>query len=263
MTLLVKDIINYLIPTAEATHHTVDTLKFGNENTPITGIAVTFMPTYEAIERTLEQRANLLICHEGLFYKHLDDPLPTHDKVYQAKKQRIEETNLNIFRLHDYIHRVEPDQITYGLIAKLEWQPYIIEHKTEASIISLPKKSLYQVITDLKDKLNLSHVRYTGNLNQSCQRIGLFVGYRGGSHQTLSLINQYNLDLVICGEGPEWETPEYIRDARYVEGNRGLIVIGHMESEEPGMRVVAQQLSEAFQEVPVFFIRNKTALSLI
>lgn len=46
-----------------------------------------------------------------------------------------------------------------------------------------------------------------------CQRIGLLAGYRGGGEVVIPLFQNQNLDLIIAGEGPEWESPEYVRDA--------------------------------------------------
>jgi hypothetical protein len=49
------------------------------------------------------------------------------------------------------------------------------------------------------------------------------------------LLQKYDPDLLICGELNEWETSEYVRDARYQGKKLSLIVLGHSVSEEPGM----------------------------
>ena len=42
-------------------------------------------------------------------------------------------------------------------------------------------------------------------------------------------------DVLIVGEVHEWETAEYVRDAQSMGSSMSLIVLGHAESEEPGM----------------------------
>lgn len=262
MIIRVSDVIHYLVDHTKPIKPTVDTLKFGHNDEQVNGIAVSFMPTYETIEQTIKKQANVLITHEGLFYSHFDRPISKNDRVSQAKKQLINESQLNIFRLHDYIHHDQPDQMTASLIRKLEWENYLTENERVASILSIPEQPLNKIITHIKQKLNLGTIRYSGDLEQTCQSIGVFVGFRGGSEQTIPLINKYALDLVIYGEGPEWETPEYIRDSLYIKKKNALIVLGHLESEEPGMKELAHRLSGNFPEVPVHFIPNRPCLNL-
>ncbi len=42
--------------------------------------------------------------------------------------------------------------------------------------------------------------------------------------------------MLIVGELNEWETNEYIRDARYQGLKMSLLVLGHSVSEEPGLQ---------------------------
>ena len=41
--------------------------------------------------------------------------------------------------------------------------------------------------------------------------------------------------MLIVGEVSEWETVEYVRDARLLGHPIALVVLGHAVSEEPGM----------------------------
>ena len=70
----------------------------------------------------------------------------------------------------------------------------------------------------------------------------------------IPLIESKKLDLVIYGEGPEWETPEYIRDAVYQQSGGAIIALGHAESEMPGMKYIAEMLKQSFPDIPVKFI---------
>ena len=100
----------------------------------------------------------------------------------------------------------------------------------------------------------MDYVRYEGDLSMLCNRIGLLVGYSDGRDQALPLFHGKKLNMVIYGEGPEWETPEYVGDAIYQGKNKSLIVLGPAESELPDMKYPTQLLQEKFPEIPFYFI---------
>src|SRR5882672_474793 len=54
------------------TEPTVDTFKDGDPATPVTGIAVTMMATFDVLQRAAARGANLVITHEPTFYDHFD-----------------------------------------------------------------------------------------------------------------------------------------------------------------------------------------------
>jgi putative NIF3 family GTP cyclohydrolase 1 type 2 len=58
-------------------------------------------------------------------------------------------------------------------------------------------------------------------------------------------------DVLICGEAREWEAYEYVRDAAAAGFRKGLIVLGHCASEEPGMEYLAEWLRPRLPGVPV------------
>jgi NIF3 (NGG1p interacting factor 3). len=93
-----------------------------------------------------------------------------------------------------------------------------------------------------------------GDLSMPCRRIGVSVGYRGGGELVVPLFENKILDVMVCGEAQEWETPEYVRDALHQGNHKAMIVIGHAESEMPGMKYLAQWLQENFPSVPVHFM---------
>src|SRR5437764_10306763 len=51
---------------------TVDTIKAGAPDTPVAGIATTFMATFDVLQRAAASRKNLVITHEPTFYNHED-----------------------------------------------------------------------------------------------------------------------------------------------------------------------------------------------
>lgn len=263
MSITVQEVIEQIkAPIGELTE-TVDRLIIGSSKQMVSGIAVTFIPTVSVLKRTVELGANLVIAHEGVFYHHSKPELFRETQNYQRKLKFIKAHDLAIFRCHDYIHKYKPDWITSGLIHILNWEPYVVQHLPAASIVKLPEMTLHEISIHVKSQLKLDHVRFMGDLKMRCNNLGIFVGYRGGGENVIPLLEKFDLDLVIYGEGPEWETPEFIRDAIQFGRNKALLVIGHLESEQPGMRMLAEHLQEKFPEIPVHFIPERGCFRIV
>ncbi len=92
--------------------------------------------------------------------------------------------------------------------------------------------SLVKIVNHLKSSLKIQKVKVIGDLSQQCKRIALLPGAWGGQRQVSAAENE-NPDLLIVGELQEWETAEYVRDARSFGKNISLIILGHSVSEEP------------------------------
>ncbi|WP_054028444.1 Nif3-like dinuclear metal center hexameric protein [Bacillus sp. FJAT-28004] len=234
----------------------VDTLKFGNPLTEVKGIAVTFMATQEVLEQSVELGANLIITHEGTFFSHHDSKESSyiHDPIYMAKSRFIEENGLAIYRFHDYWHRYKPDGVMEGLIRALAWEDYVTEQLPIATLITIEPMKLEQVTQHIKEKLGIHYLRISGDLSMNCSRIGLLAGYRGAGENAIPLFAKHQLDLILYGEGPEWETPEYVRDAVYMGRHHALVVLGHSESEQPGMMLLADRLRKKYPSIPVHYM---------
>ena len=59
------------------------------------------------------------------------------------------------------------------------------------------------------------------------------------------------MDVLVCGEIDEWETSEYVRDAVAQGKDLALIVLGHANSEEPGMKWLVESLGSRFPDVTI------------
>lgn len=263
MAVKVSDVLAAVTAGISPAEDTVDGLLAGSPDTVVKGIAVTFLATHEIIEKARDIGANLIISHEGIYFSHWDirDKLRA-DPVFRDKSRFIEECGMSVIRLHDYHHRRLPDCITGGLIRALGWDGMEVEKRDIVTIVDIPETTLEQLIPHIKQKLGISHLRYVGDPRTKCRRIGVLVGYRGSGDSVIPVFSEDRADLVICGEGPEWEAPEYVRDAVYQKKNRALIVLGHAESESPGMEYYSGLLQQSFPEIPVRYIRYEPIFSL-
>ena len=240
--------------------NTVDTLKAGNRDIPVTGIVTTMFSTIEIIRKAIDLGANFIIAHEPTFYNHTDDTSwLQNDNVYQYKANLLKQHNIAIWRNHDYIHNLVPDGVTIGVLEQLQWKKYA-DHDVH-NIITLPASTaLKDLIGHLKEKLSIEKVRYIGDPAQSCSHLLLMPGAAGGRRQIES-IGKVKPDVLICGEISEWETAEYVRDARAKGDQISLVLLGHIASEEPGSEFMLNWLKEKVPSVKSTHIPSGNSLS--
>jgi hypothetical protein len=62
------------------------------------------------------------------------------------------------------------------------------------------------------------------------------------------------VDVLIVGESREWEVVEYAADTITAGKKKALIVLGHIVSEQAGMKYCAGWLKGFVSEVPVEFV---------
>lgn len=243
---------------------TADKLRSGYPESEVKGIATTFVVTHRVLQQAIAKGVNLIITHEGTFYSHGDcTESLEEDPVYQEKRRLMEESGMAIYRFHDGWHRYQPDGIMLGFIQALGWLPYVKENQLAATILNVPPMTVGKMAAHIKEKLGIPFVRVVGDLTMSGTRVGLLVGYRGGGVMAIPLFEKEQLEIIIAGEGPEWETPEYVRDAVYQGKQRALILIGHAASEEPGMKHLADHLAMMFPHIPVHFIDEEPIFQVI
>jgi len=233
----------------ERLERTVDTVKAGNPGRRLTGIVTTFMATRAVLARAAELGANLVITHEPAYYNHLDETdWLAGDPVYESKKRFIEANKLVVWRFHDYWHRHQPDGILTGLVRKLGWKKYQCGEGSRH--FKLPRMTLRGLAETARKALGIKHVRIAGDPEMPCSAVALGLGYSGGREQMTDL-RRDDVDVVICGESAEWETCEYVRDASFENRRKGLVILGHCDSEESGMEYLAEWLKDRLPGIPV------------
>ena len=118
---------------------------------------------------------------------------------------------------------------------------------------------MHPLIAESKKKLGISNVRYIGDLSDKSTKVLLMPGAAGGRGQ-ITNIAKYDPEVVLVGELSEWETAEYVRDARASGKKMSLIILGHADSEEPGSKYMADWLRKNVQGVNVFEIPAENPL---
>lgn len=254
---------------------TVDKLQVGDARQPVQAIVTTFMATYAVIAHAARLGANLIITHEPTFYQQ-----PTwwlqDDPVYKAKMALLRQHQMAIWRFHDGWHMHRPDGIYTGLLKALDWEAYAeprddwlasplarrllkdaglaaFADPSRAYLCTIPPMTLTALAALFRARLGSGPLRVAGPADLPCRRVALLPGSLPGILQT-AMLGRNDVDLLVVGELNEWESCEYVRDAAYTGRAKGLIVLGHAHSEEPGMAWLAEWLQPRLPGVPVVHV---------
>ncbi len=234
---------------------TVDTFKAGDPDTPITGIATTHLATLDVLQRAAANGKNLVISHEPVFYNHLDRTEPlAGDAVLAEKRAFIEKNHIVVFRFHDHWHRRQPDGINEGVFRKMGWERFL--RADETALFDVPETTLKEMADQLKERLGASVVRAVGNPKAKFTKVAMLPGAAGSATQ-IKMLERDDVEVLLIGETPEWETVEYVRDAITEGKAKALVLLGHANSEEAGMENCATWLRGFVTDVPVEFIPAK------
>jgi putative NIF3 family GTP cyclohydrolase 1 type 2 len=233
---------------------TVDAFKAGDPDTPVTGIAVTMMATYDVLRRAAVAGDNLIVTHEPTFYGHLDqtaDLAKENDAVLAAKQAFIAEHRLVVWRFHDHWHARSPDGIQTGMIRALGWEKF--QNPSNNHLFVVPETTLDSLASSIKQRLGIRTLRVVGDPAMRVTKLALNPGYPGFSGER-HMLQRDDVEVLVMGEGLEWETIEYGADAAAEGVHKALIILGHIPSEQAGMEDCALWLQGFVTEVPVEFI---------
>ena len=226
---------------------TVDTFKAGRPETAVRGIATTGMATFDVLRRASAAGRNFVVTHEPTFYNHLDQTQAlAADTTYLAKLRFIEDQGLVVWRFHDHSHMLRPDPLVAGSARTLGLTPYA--SPTERGVYMIPQTTLRALAGDIARRVGGRFIRVCGDPEMKVTRVAMGPGY-GVPPLTQAV------DVSIGGEAPEsGGHAEYALDAQALGRPRGVILLGHMMSEDWGMREVADWLRGVVTEVPVEWI---------
>jgi putative NIF3 family GTP cyclohydrolase 1 type 2 len=244
-----------------------DGFKAGDPNIPVKGIATTAMATLDVLKQASKAGTNLVITYEPAFFGRRDGPAPpapvatgsngrgpfgvaADDPVYQAKKEFIEKNGLVVFRLRDHWQTRKENDMATGLAESLGWTKYRVA--PDDVLYDIPAATAEDTVALIRKKLNLrGGLRAVGDRKAHVRRVMLYPGV-----MTAATMWQRHAetDLIVAGEVREWENTHYAADIYTAGEKRGLVTIGRVASEDPGMRVCAAWLKTLVPEIPARWI---------
>ncbi len=239
---------------APARQSTVDAFKAGDSSTVVKGIAVTMMATLDVLQRAVERGDNFIITHETPFYSHFEPKVPMSsykDPVYEAKQAFVREHGLVLWQFHDFPHAQRPDMILTGMVRALGWKNY--QDKDDGRIFHVPSTTLNELALSIKENLGVRAMRVIGNPESIISCVGLSPGF-AGFERNRELFQQAGIDVLVIGEAHEWELGEYADDAVAEKNKKGLIVLGHIPSEQAGMEDCVHWLETFIKDVKIEFV---------
>jgi len=221
---------------------------------PVTRCAVAVDASSRTIEGTIEQRANLLIVHHGLFWAGAQ---PIRGHVYERVRRLI---------AHDVA--------VYASHLPLDLHPTVGNNVLLASELGLEPSSGFarfeSIEVGVKGNCNLPTAVLADRCEQVARREGgqlVAIGVTperrttrwaictgaGASSETLREAKAFQVDTLIVGEGPHHTAIEA------EELGIAVLYVGHYASETFGVRALGAEIERAFG-IPWSFIAAPTGL---
>src|SRR2546428_2532313 len=235
---------------------TVDNIIAGAAEMPVKGIATTMMATLDVVRRAAASGKNMVITHESTFFSHQDRTEELlQDPTYQFKLDFLNKNNMVVFHFHDHWHGRRPDGVATGMIRELGWEKNADPQNPPQNLrtFTFPGTPLARFAREMETKLKIRTMRVLGDPELPVKRVIASWGYASNT-PGIPFIAQPDVDVLVVGETREWELVEYAQDTRASGKTKGLIVLGHVGSEQAGMKYCAEWLKGFITEVPIYVI---------
>jgi putative NIF3 family GTP cyclohydrolase 1 type 2 len=231
---------------------TVDNIIVGAPETRVKGIATTMMATLDVVQRAAAAGRNMVVTHEPTFFSHQDkvDTL-ADDATYRFKLDFLRKHDMVVFHFHDHWHARRPDGIATGMARELGWEEHADPQNPRQFIF--PGTPLAQLAKDMQSKLKVHVMRVVGDPKMPVNRVAASWG-NVSLYPGVPLLSQPGIDVLVLGETHEWELVEYAQDMVASGNKKALIILGHVVSEQAGMKYCAEWLRGFIKEVPIEFI---------
>lgn len=238
-----------------------DVFCAGNPNTVVTGIATSFTPSIEVLQKAADSGKNLIITQQPTYYLETEEYM-ANDPAFEYKKAFIEKNKLVVWRFDENWGAREVDGQLLGLAKALGWDGYhMLEpnsggeaYNPKNKYFKLPETSLRDMVADIKAKLKIQGLRVEGDPGITVKKAALSHGMFKLT-ELQEFLSDPEVDLIVIAEAIEWESCEYFRDFLKWKGrNKAMILIGREASEDPGYGVVASWLTTFIREVPIAWI---------
>jgi hypothetical protein len=220
------------------------------------------MATMDVLNRAAREKTNLVLTLEPVFFGRTDGQgaaaastaggrgmagVGPEDPVLLAKREFIEKNGLVVFRFTDHWRSRKPDPFATGLAQTMEWTKY--QADGDPLRYNIPSVTIGALAESLATRLKArAGIRVVGDSRSMVRRIAMLPGV---SALAATMKTLPDCDLVLAGETREWESVEYAQDCLAAGQKKGLIMLGRVLSEEPGMNVCAEWLKKLIPEAPV------------
>jgi putative NIF3 family GTP cyclohydrolase 1 type 2 len=227
---------------------TIDGFRAGDPATVVTGIATTVMATLDVLRRAAAAGQNLIVTQEPVFYSTNDEAgNRATDPVYLAKKAFIDQQRLVVWRFSDHWSARTPNESVAALASRLGWTNNRLPDAEP--IYQVPPTTLGALTALVRNRLGArGGVRVVGQAAMPVRTV--FVN--PGSATVASTVDALRrADMILTGEPREWEVVPYALDTWSSDRGKGMIAVGRIVSETPGMDACATWIRTLVPEVRV------------
>lgn len=252
-------------------------LIVGDASRVADAILVCHSPSPEILRAAAREGRRLIIARQHPFYIYKDPLNPgraenlsgqsslswwssgvdrleaANDRVIAAKRRLISEEGLTIYRLSTLWDAANPKQQALALAEALGMPPLPEQPAGPHIECLISPKPMDALARDISNVLRAGPIRGMGSRKQEVARVLLIPGYI----ETPALQNALagrRIDLLVAGEGCEWEAVPYLKDAIDIGlSPRGVLFAGFHPTEEPGARQMMQWIARQLPRVDVRF----------
>ena len=252
----VRDIAELLNSLADGSFYE-EGLHYGDPDMEVRGMLLCWMANLRAIRRAIDDRCNLIVCHESPFFGPASSVPDNrfqdfyHWEANARRKELLDAHSLAVVRSHRTLDAFcVPDafQAALGL-----GEPSVTEDMaghTAVRLFDVEPIPVRQLVEQWKRSLGLSGLRaYVPDLDRTVRRLGLAWGGIG-LHSNLGVVArlvELGAELLIGGETDEY-TIELCADS-----DVDFLELGHGVSESIGMKEAARHLQERCPDLRVCF----------
>ena len=228
-----------------------DTFKMGDPDAQVKGIATTMITTFDMLRRANQAGLNFVITHEDTWWNDPDVTKDlTADPLYLKKAEFIQKSGMVIWRNHDGMHAMKQDYTVTATLRAIGLKGGETS-SMRAPVLPFPETTLGQFASQVKRVSGIRTIRCVGDPKAKVGK-ALF----GPGYATPRMTP--NTDVVIGGEQQEadggFDNVEYVADAASLGIPKGLVMLGHVVSEQPGMEDFAKFLQTFIKGVPIEFV---------
>jgi putative NIF3 family GTP cyclohydrolase 1 type 2 len=225
-----------------------DTFKLGDPDTTVKGIATTFMSTFDMLKRANQAGLNMVITHEDTFWNDADDTKElTSNPLYRLKTEYVKQNGMVVWRNHDHMHSQKPDYTVVGELRSIG-----VKGGEDAvmrpRVYTIPETTLGEFASQVKRLTGSRAFRCVGDPRAKVSKV-----LAGPGYATPRMTAE--ADVVVGGEQQEadgsFDNVEYVADAASLGMAKGLIMLGHVVSEEAGMEDLAKWMQTFIKGIPI------------
>jgi putative NIF3 family GTP cyclohydrolase 1 type 2 len=156
-----------------------------------------------------------------------------------------------VFHFHDHWHGHRPDGIATGMARELGWEKNADAENPRLFVF--PGIPLVQLAKEMATRMKIATMRVVGDPKMPVHRV---LASWGNVSQMpgIPFLARPDVDVLVVGETHEWELVEYAQDQITSGKQKALILMGHVVSEQSGMKYCAEWLKGFVTEVPVEFV---------